>query len=67
MQLGRIRVRGFLLCPLGFKVLRLLRARVRGFASFARSGLRFCALGALGVEVLWFLRAGIRGFVPFAR
>ena len=83
MELGRIRVRGFLFCALGFEVLRLLRARVRGFASFAGWGSRFCALCALGFEilrllrfcafcaqgfeVLRLLRARVRGFAPWAR
>ena len=67
MQLGRVRVRGFWFCALGFEVLRLLRARVRGFVSFARQGLWFCALGALGFEVLRLLRARVRGFASFAR
>ena len=57
--------------------MRLLRARVRGFAHFvarvlgfvpwARQGSRFCVFCAQGFEVLRLLRARVRGFAPWAR
>ena len=45
----------------------VLRARVRGFAPFARQGSRFCVFCGLGFEVLRLGRARVRGFAPFAR